>query len=1344
MITDIDEFLRERYEQLGLEPPSPPVGGTRPRRQTTIFDDLRARSGLHPATEDLPSPDLLGPAFVAENIEEEIKVKGLLDLALAPLKFGLDVLSSGEYALANTFRSILKLSRGEESENPFLSFTRGLLSAFSGDEEAKTRFFDILTDLGWEPDTTAGHVGKFALGMGLGILLDPITYTGVGALAKSMKMPKTAVKEALKELGTDPAIANRFLRGQYGTKAFRELFGELKTKHLGKASEKSLGAVVQAESLAIKDALKAVLPGHLGARKALIGGKTEDLAELALKHLGSPGKGADWLYSEGWKRFFDPGGFKVGFPFTAREIHPFGQGFGIMGSRASSLHGLILGDLVQENLPLLPKIAKSLHFDKAWEHVIAPPLRKMGEMFSDRFVRNAGLSPSGVAAARSMAHAARNAKEMALQQVNSVLSVPTTEKLTRIGGEVSREVGDTGLRQLSKIERDFLGRAHFDWVSKFRGQSGDTFEGWLRKTLDNADDPLSKFLRKKGVHPTDGLIDDWVTAFGQSERFGQKLLAADKAMGLTYGELDGYFPYIYRDVAKRLGRTARGDTVLNRSHSEIRRTLGMRFHEIENLPLGFGPGQIAAKPTGDALEAWAMRASRSYMERNVRDIAEQLISVDARHAIHAGGEFSRLFDDSARQLILEGDISGYERLFLQLAHSAKGMRKGLPTKWSKALSTQIDKINRPEDVDMVLKWLNDTSPGVILAEKNIKDIQAAWASQIASLRGSKAMETTIAAMEAAAPDIHHIMQGRLFDTHMDALVKMAGEGSEAATKSLVHAEKILDKFKEFDMERHLPAVLKKFGITDDLASVTPRQLEKVADLFEKGAPNRRIQEFLKAGEDLVPASFLGDIKVKLPGVGVTKANKLAIDPKLFKQLSRYADPHAIASEQGAAFLKFVDHLTNPLKKWLTSTIIPGTSIPRPAFFTRNKIDLIFRRTAGLGAVAGVPNIGLSKTLAKYLADGTDGVLTLHGVKWKASEIIDLARKQGHWHHGLERIGIPDPKGVSELVDMATAGKYSNFRKWRADVAEKLGVGKFSPEKWGAFQENLAIVEAYASMIDRGLPVFEIADQVSKHIFDYSNMTTFEKVLSRFLLFYNYQRQSAEWLLDMLPRHPFILSTVPRMKDMAFDTKLEEALVPSWVRQFPFFMMQKDGETFRIASMRNMFTIDMVENMIPTSAKEFMGMINPILTMPIEYAMGRELYLDREILPRRGVSQTVAENLLFAPPLKQLLRPAWTDLPNGKKMLKVDGQKWHVLRRLWFSRFYRDMDTVAQTIEGKQGPIEALANLVFGVKIIEYDLDKQQAFLDMGANKAKSDYSAAMRSGDRTRAIEILERIGLPQ
>jgi len=1342
-VQDVDAFLRERYEQLGLEPPSPAIR-QRPKRQGNIFDTLRAQGALHPATADLPSAEAIGPAFQAEAIQEQIKSTNILDLLMAPFKFGLDVLSSGEYALANTFRSILKLSRGEEAENPFLSFTRGLFSAFSGDEEAKTRWFDILTELGWEPDSTSGHVGKFALGMGLGILLDPVTYIGVGALAKSLRMPKTAVKEALKELGTDPAVASRFLRGQYGTKAFRELLGELKTKHLGSMSEKSIGAVSRAESMALKDALKAVLPGHLGARTALVGGKTEDLASLALKHLGSPGKGADWLYSEGWKRFFDPGGFKVGFPFTSREIHPFGQGFGIMGSRASSLHGLILGNLVQENLPLLPKIAKSTHLDQAWEHIIAPPLRKMGEMFSDKFIRNAGLSPSGRSAARAMAHAARNANESALQQVDSVMAIPTTARAVRVGNEVSREVGNTGLRQLSKVERELLGRAHFDWVSKFRGQSGGTFDEWLKKALGDPSDPLSQFLRKKGVHPTPELIDDWVTAFGQAERFGQKLHMADQAMGVTYGELEGYFPYVSKEIAKRLGREAKGDTILNHTHAEIRRTLGMRYNEIENMPLGFAPGQIASKPIADARDAWAIRASRSYMERNVRDIAEQLISVDARHAIHAGGEFSRHFDDAARQLILEGDITGYERLYLQLAHSAKDMRKGLPVKWSKDFSLRVNKINRPEDVDEVLKWLNDTPPGVLLSEANVKDLQAAWASQIASMRNVKAMEPTVAAMEAAAPDFHIVLQNRLFDTKIDELVKAADIGVEGAAEAVKLAENVASKFKAFDMERHLPAVLKKFGITDSLATSNPKQLEKVLELFEKGAPNRRIQEFLKAGEDLVPASFLGDVPIKLPGVGTTKANKLAIDRKLFNQLARYADPQIIAKEQGAAFLKFVDNLTNPLKKFLTSTLVPGTSIPRPAFFTRNKIDLIFRRTAGLGAVAGVPDIALSKTLTKFLADGTDGVLTLHGVKWKASEVIDLARKQGHWHHGLERIGVADPKGLSELVDMASAGKYSNFRRWRADVADKLGVGKFAPEKWGAFQENLAIAEAYASMINRGLPIFEVADHVSKHIFDYSNMTSFEKVLSRFFLFYNYQRQSAEWLLDMLPRHPFMLSAVPRMRDMAFDTKLEEALVPSWVREFPFFSLGRDGDTFRVASMRNMFTIDMVGSMIPTNAKEFIGSINPILTMPIEYVMGRELYLDREILPRRGVSQTQADSLIFSPPLKQLLRPEWTDLPTGKKMLKVDGQAWHALRRLWFSRFYRDMDTVAQALEGKQGPIESLANLVFGVKIIEYDLEKQQAFLDMGANKAKSDYSTAMRSGDRTRAIEILNRIGLPQ
>lgn len=148
-----------------------------------------------------------------KKAEAEIKMMGEKPNKDGPglLDRVMDVLSRGNYMVANAVKTDIK--NGGLIDNPFgdgrnaerLDVLKGAWKGVSGKE--KTTFQEVIGDLGWEPTTGIGKVGKFTLGLGLDIALDPTTYLGIGA-AKHVLEGGTAGVKAAKIGGVGKKITN--------------------------------------------------------------------------------------------------------------------------------------------------------------------------------------------------------------------------------------------------------------------------------------------------------------------------------------------------------------------------------------------------------------------------------------------------------------------------------------------------------------------------------------------------------------------------------------------------------------------------------------------------------------------------------------------------------------------------------------------------------------------------------------------------------------------------------------------------------------------------------------------------------------------------------------------------------------------------------------------------------------------------------------------------------------------------------------------------------------------------------------------------------------------------------
>lgn len=116
----------------------------------------------------------------------------------------MDRLMRPTYASANLAKEMI--APGTEF-TPGQAIWRGLTG------EDKTTYSDVLETVGWQPTTKIGKFARGATGFGLDVLLDPLTYVGVGAITKAGRVASKAGKLA-------PTVAKQAVIGQRALVSF--------------------------------------------------------------------------------------------------------------------------------------------------------------------------------------------------------------------------------------------------------------------------------------------------------------------------------------------------------------------------------------------------------------------------------------------------------------------------------------------------------------------------------------------------------------------------------------------------------------------------------------------------------------------------------------------------------------------------------------------------------------------------------------------------------------------------------------------------------------------------------------------------------------------------------------------------------------------------------------------------------------------------------------------------------------------------------------------------------------------------------------------------------------------
>jgi predicted flap endonuclease-1-like 5' DNA nuclease len=355
-----------------------------------------------------------------------------------------------------------------------------------------------------------------------------------------------------------------------------------------------------------------------------------------------------------------------------------------------------------------------------------------------------------------------------------------------------------------------------------------------------------------------------------------------------------------------------------------------------------------------------------------------------------------------------------------------------------------------------------------------------------------------------------------------------------------------------------------------------------------------------------------------------------------------------------AAINGMDRVMNVYKGMLTSMF--------PAFHARNMISNKFLSFLGTGADILNPltvNHGLN------IKQGLDGYITdVFGIRHNYDEIRTLAEKNGVTRGFF--------KGdIVETVQETIEG---------SKTINPIEMGR----KVGQYVEDLDRLTLYSSYIKKGLDPVQAAKQVNKFLFDYQNLSWFEKTaMKRAFPFYTFKRKSFELFAEQLIKQPRVFSGVNKLVDFLSENDLSPediAKMPTYLQNKILITTPTGIVTGLDLGMEDFMNVVTAMGGDQKALRGQMAQMNPVLVAAIEYSMERQLFNDKTVEEAAKNLNDIPEFIMKSPFGKML--GAYIDYDplydeNGKVVGKKKVWKSTEPYRIWALRKMPTSRTMGQ-------------------------------------------------------------------
>lgn len=295
------------------------------------------------------------------------------------------------------------------------------------------------------------------------------------------------------------------------------------------------------------------------------------------------------------------------------------------------------------------------------------------------------------------------------------------------------------------------------------------------------------------------------------------------------------------------------------------------------------------------------------------------------------------------------------------------------------------------------------------------------------------------------------------------------------------------------------------------------------------------------------------------------------------------------------FIKLFDKVQNTWKGLATSV--------NPAFHSRNAISNFWQNyLAGMNPL-------------------TPGTVKAYG---RAAEILSK-KLQG-------KLSGEEKKLWDEFVslNLARTGQfYGDIEQSLAErITTKNPLAKFmrGTQRFGDEIENHAKLAHYLFKKEKGFISEAAAQSVRKYLFDYTDLTDFERhVMKRIFPFYVWTRKNLPLQLSLLIQEPGKIAQLPKITSaieaqFPKGQELDERLVPSWIQKgLPIYMGKDEKGNYRYFRLQGFIPSADIER-VSEPGRELLAMLSPFIKSPIELAANYNTFFESPIEKFPGQKQ----------------------------------------------------------------------------------------------------------------------------
>jgi len=319
-----------------------------------------------------------------------------------------------------------------------------------------------------------------------------------------------------------------------------------------------------------------------------------------------------------------------------------------------------------------------------------------------------------------------------------------------------------------------------------------------------------------------------------------------------------------------------------------------------------------------------------------------------------------------------------------------------------------------------------------------------------------------------------------------------------------------------------------------------------------------------------------------------QAKGVVFDPEVLKEVTRITE-HYINPNASGPILQAVDAIQNSWRKW--------TLVWFPKYHLRNMVGNLWNNWLADIDPKAYNTAQAIQIYRKYR--GTGGAwekvalvdLDAAGLKPQmADDIIASAEEMGVLGHGWYAADIE--RGINQQLNRRLI-----------DRAQSIGTTV----------ENNARLAHYISKMEGGMTSAEAAQSVKKFLFDYSDLTAFERdVMRRLFPFYTWTRKNIPLQLQQAWEQPqkFAPLAIPmRMRDEEDLVKLKYAR-PDLYERLPI-EFKRTVDTVTYIPMEGLIPAGDLAKMVRPHELLF-ELLTPYLRVPIEMYMNKSMYFESEI------------------------------------------------------------------------------------------------------------------------------------